>query len=187
MNPRDQLQQVLEETRAFCSGLSEEQMNWSAQPDSWSIAQCLEHLTITARTFSHAIDSGLRPSKDGPSSAAIPVPWWGKLFLKILEPPVLRMKVKAPAGLQPQPGREASVVLADFLEVHDGLQRNWPRWMQADLSRTKVDGPFPFPFPLGLVLHVIPTHIRRHLWQARQVAASAGFPRNTLSLLSAAK
>ena len=27
------------------------------------------------------------------------------------------------------------------------------------------------------VLNVIPAHMRRHLWQARKVAAAAGFPR----------
>ena len=32
-------------------------------------------------------------------------------------------------------------------------------------------------FPLGDVLHVITAHMRRHLWQARQVTAAAGFPR----------
>ena len=32
MNPREQLERVLEEARDFCSGLNEEQMNWSPAP-----------------------------------------------------------------------------------------------------------------------------------------------------------
>ncbi|MFN7992007.1 MAG: DinB family protein [Bryobacteraceae bacterium] len=179
MNPLEQLDRVLEETRDFCSGLSEEQMNWTSAEGSWSIAQCLDHLTITARNFGAAIDAGLKPAADQTAKPerAIPVPWWGRLFLKILEPPVLRLKVKAPAPFQPQPGRSTSLVLSEFLDAHENLRRNWSRWMQADLGRTKVAGPFPFPFPLGLVLHVIPAHMRRHLWQARQVTAAASFPR----------
>lgn len=188
MNPREQMERVLEEARDFCSGLNEEQMNWSPAPGAWSIAQCLDHLTITARKFAEAIDSGLKPVTAGVSQqeGAIPVPWWGRMFLKILEPPVLRMKVKAPAPFKPQPGRSGSVVLAEFLSAHESLRQNWSRWIQADLKRTKVAGPFPFPFPLGLVLNVIPAHMRRHLWQARQVASAAGFPRNARPVGTAA-
>lgn len=183
MDPQEQLDRVLEETRKLCAGLSEEQMNWSSAEGAWSIAQCLDHLTITTRNFSGAIDAGLKPAADRTSRRedAIPVPWWGRLFLKILEPPVLRLKVKAPAPFQPQPGRSASLVRSEFFDAHDSLRRNWSRWMEADLRRTKVAGPFPFPFPLGLVLHVIPAHMRRHLWQARQVTAAAGFPRTAAS------
>jgi len=157
-------------------------MNWSPAAGAWSIAQCLDHLAITARNFTGAIEAGLKPTagRSGPERE-IPVPWWGRLFLNILEPPVLRVKVKAPAPFQPQPGRSASLVLSEFLEAHETLRRNWSRWTQADLSRTRVAGPFPFPFPLGLVLHVIPAHMRRHLWQARQVTAAAGFPQTAAS------
>lgn len=180
MTTRENLEEVSSDFRRFCEGLTDAQMNWRPSAGAWCIAECLDHLTVSAAKFAPAIEVGIakapRPAKLG-GGAGLRPPWWGRLFLKILEPPVRRFKAKAPPDFAPRPARKGAVVLADFIEAHATLLRKWPDWMQADLRRTQVRGVFPVTFPLVLVLEVIPTHMRRHLWQARQVASAPGFPR----------
>lgn len=191
MTTNAQLENVMNQIRGLCDELTDAQMHWRPSTDAWSVAECVDHLTITARSFGTAIEAGLAKSPQrgdrGVDSTMQQPPWWGGLFLRILEPPVTRLKVKAPPNFQPRLARDAASVLADFVEAHEALLRKWPEWMQADLKRTQVRGPFPIPFPLILVMHIIPTHMRRHLWQARQVTNASGFPKPANAIQSPSK
>jgi hypothetical protein len=37
--------------RELVNGLSEAQLNWRPAPEKWSIAQCLDHLTVASSKF----------------------------------------------------------------------------------------------------------------------------------------
>ena len=176
MTLRAELEMVVDQVREFCQSLDDEQVNWSPEAGTWTAGQCIDHLTITARKFGAAIDESVANSqrKGWIQRGASPrPPLWGRLFLRIMDPPVGRFKVKASAPFLPDAGRPAAIVLSEFLDAHENLLRNWTRWLQADLVRTRVRGPFPIRFPLILVMHILPAHARRHLWQAQQLLRAA--------------
>jgi hypothetical protein len=190
MTPSAQVENVMSQIQKLCEGLTEAQMNWRPSPGAWSISECLDHLTVTATTFSKAIEAGVAKAPKAAkreADAALRPPWWGRMFLQILEPPVARFKVKAPPHFQPRAARDSMLVLAEFSKAHTELLQKWPKWAQIDMRRTKVRGVFPVPFPLILVMHVIPTHMRRHLWQARQVTSARGFPQSEAQALTRSK
>lgn len=45
-------------------GLSEDQLNYKSSPESWSIAECVEHLTISENAFSEMLKSTLEAAPD---------------------------------------------------------------------------------------------------------------------------
>ncbi|MGE0392539.1 MAG: DinB family protein, partial [Vicinamibacterales bacterium] len=44
---------------ALAEPLSDDQFNWQPAPDAWSVAQCLEHLNATARSYLPMLDVGI--------------------------------------------------------------------------------------------------------------------------------
>ena len=47
----DELDAAESDARALIAGLTEAHAGWRAQPGSWSVAQCLDHLGITNRAY----------------------------------------------------------------------------------------------------------------------------------------
>src|SRR6185369_17526323 len=53
-----------ETARTLTSGLTEAQLNWKPSADQWSIAQCLDHLTVTANEFEKYFQSALQRARE---------------------------------------------------------------------------------------------------------------------------
>jgi hypothetical protein len=184
--PNDpRIRQILEEIeavrldgRSVCDGLTRHQFNWRADPRRWSIGQCLEHLVLTARLYPTSIERMIaqsrarqqreRPYREGPFT---------RWFIRTMEPPpVIRVRTAAKvvprALLDPETvGREFEESLAEFARLArmaDGLS----------LVHAKMRSPFMplLQFTLGQTFAVNLAHVRRHLWQARQVRSAPGFP-----------
>lgn len=51
-------------------GLSEAQLNYKADPESWSIAECVEHLTISENGFGEMLKGAMSTTPDENMSAA---------------------------------------------------------------------------------------------------------------------
>jgi len=180
LDAKTQIEDVLAKFEGLTRPLSDAQFNWRPQSGVWSVGECLDHLTITARRFRAAIEEAVAHSRSrnlryvGPAS---PSPF-GRLFLKLLEPPVRLVKGKARRDFLPQLNRPASVVLSEFQTAHEDILRQLPEYLKWDQNRTRVTSPLPLKFSLGLMLQVIPAHSRRHLWQASEIIKMPGFPAN---------
>ena len=46
---RDEAARNSVEAEKMVAGLSDEQLSWIASPNTWSIAQCLDHLAVTSQ------------------------------------------------------------------------------------------------------------------------------------------
>lgn len=170
---RREIETVLREAEAWSAALIDEQMNWRPVPGEWSAAECLDHLTITCRRMMKAMDAGVDQLREknqlyaGPAQPGL----IGRCFLRILEPPVRKMKAKAPADFVPQPDRPAYVVRSEFAAAHQELIQRLTEFESWDQNVRIVVSPFQarIRYSLGLSLKIIPAHMRRHLWQAREV------------------
>src|SRR6266545_284985 len=71
----DQVEAIKLEGQAVTAGLSEAQFNWRPRKDSWSIAECLEHLNVGVTTalpaFDRAIAQGREQRKTAPGDGAV--------------------------------------------------------------------------------------------------------------------
>lgn len=162
---------ALEHARRLFEKLSPEETTQRPTPAEWSVGECLDHLTITAKAYRPIVDEAI--ARGTPQGIAEYQPAWiWRKFLGALEPPVKR-KFKAAAAFVPDNQRPAQEILNDFVQSHEGLIEALPKLEPLDLERIRITSPFAswMRYPLGLTFYIIPAHCRRHLWQADQVAA----------------
>lgn len=140
--------------------------------DSWSIAECIAHLTITTDAYiavirpaidrareRHLLDRG---TKFRIEISARMLAWW-------LEPPY-RFKSKTLATFVPEV-EEPARALPDFVDRQQKLKA---LVVQADglaLDRIRISSPFAsqMRYNVYAAFRLIAVHQRRHLWQAERV------------------
>lgn len=158
--------------------LSEQQGTWRAEPGSWSVAECLDHLATGHRVYlaamtppaERALAAGRR--RRGPALPGLVGGW----FVRSLEPPVKAMlKMRAPRKIRPRPSPPLGGALEQFLASHDEVVVFLQRYAAIDLAGIAFPNPFitGVRFSLATGLHVLAAHERRHLWQAWRVRRAA--------------
>ena len=159
-------------------GLSEELAAWRAEPGSWSVAECIEHLATANRVYLAAMrpaaEAALRSGRRRRRPALPGI--LGGWFVRSLEPPVRpRRKLRAPKVIRPQPAPPLHEAVARYLATHDDARAFMREYADIDLAGTHFPNPFirGLRWSLATGLHVLPAHERRHLWQAWNVRRAA--------------
>jgi hypothetical protein len=176
---RLQFEGLAAEADALVAPLTDEQFTWQPSPRSWSVAQCIDHLNVTARMYLPRLDEGIAEAirrglyGEGPFAHD----FVGKLFVRTMEPPP-RLKVKAPTAFQPAPLRSRSEIMAAFRAYQVQFVDRLRQASGLDLRRAKVVSPASawIKMSLNSGFALMAAHERRHLWQARQLIAARGFP-----------
>jgi DinB family protein len=169
------------DARAVTDGLTEALGTWRAEPLSWSVAECLDHLAVSNRVYlaamvppaADALASGRR--RQGPAMPGV----IGRWFARTLEPPVKpRFKMKAPRKIRPRQSPPLADAATAFLASQADVQRFLRTYANIDLAGVRFVNPFVagIRFSLATGLHVIASHERRHLWQAWNVRRAAEHP-----------
>jgi len=151
------------------AGLSEAQLRFQPQPESWSIADCVEHLAVAEDTLFAVIAKGaenpngipLDPAKDGRMAAAV----------------VDRSRrVSAPPGVRPS-GRFASVAEA-AAKFRDGRDRviAWARDCPLDLRQRFTIHPLFGEIDCYRCLLLLALHPARHAAQIEEIKQHPDFP-----------
>ena len=176
---RNQFEQLSAEADALTGALTDEQFTWRPGEDSWSIAECLDHLNATARVYLPALDEGIADAirrgvyGEGPFKYN----WVGRLSVRFSD---LRVRLKALDDLLPAPGRSRREILAAFRAYQVQYIDRLRQANGVDLARARVRMPSSswLRIPLGSGFAVMVSHSRRHLAQARRVTDSENFPSN---------
>ena len=176
---RQQFERLSAEADALVAPLSEEQLTWQPGPDVWSIAQCIEHLNVTARLYlpklDEAIADAIRRGRygEGPYSYN----WIGRFAVRSMEPPA-RLRLKTPQSFHPPPSRTRHEIMAAFRAYQVQFIDRLRQANGLDLAAAKVSSPVSawIRLPLGSAFALMAAHERRHLWQAKRVSTMADFP-----------
>ena len=159
-------------------GLTAALGEWRAEPGSWSVAQCLDHLATANRVYIAAMEpSAARALREGRRRRGPATPGLiGGWFVQYLEPPAKSsFKTKAPRAIRPRPTPTLNNAFTLFLESHERVRAFLRTYADIDLAGVRFPNPF-IPgvrFSLATGLHVIAAHDRRHLWQAWRVRRAA--------------
>jgi hypothetical protein len=176
----DQLDRLDAEAAALVGGLGAAQLAWRPDPAAWSIAENLEHLGAIGRWYFKHIDRALDDAEGRGlrSDAPARLSWFERSVVRLAEPPVRRLRIRAPRPFQPPEGFDPAAAPAAYRELHAALRPRLERAAGLDLKRARARTPLSRrPATLLGCLSLMLAHERRHLWQARQVAAHASFPR----------
>jgi hypothetical protein len=173
-NLEDQFAAAERDARSLVQGLSEQQGAWRAEPGSWSVAECLDHLATANRVYLQAMSgAAVRARASGRLRRGPAVPGFiGRWFVRTLEPPVQpRFKSQAPRAIRPRTAPPLADAFAAFMSSHQQVRAFLGAGADLDLTGVRFPNPFVrgVRFSLATGLHVIAAHERRHLWQAWRV------------------
>ena len=176
---RKQFEQLSADANALVAPLTDDQFNWHPAPGAWSIAQCIDHLNVTARMYLPMLDEGIADAirrglyAEGPFRYNL----INRIVARSMEPPYW-VRTKTPKAFQPPPNRPRHDVMAAF---HAYQVQYIDRLRQAnglDLARATAASPVLtwLRFQLGTAFAFTTAHERRHLWQARRITEHSEFP-----------
>ena len=177
---RRQFEQRAAEADALVAPLSDAQFAWQPAPDLWSVAQCIDHLNVSARLYLPMLDEGVADAIRSGLYSAGPYTynWVGRLLVHLFGP-ATRLRAKAPASFQPAPGRSRHEIMAAFRAYQVQYVDRLRQANGLDLARARVASPLArwLRMPLGSAFALMVAHERRHLAQARRLLDAQGFPR----------
>jgi DinB superfamily len=163
-------------TTAFTS-LTLQQLNWKPSPESWSIAQCAEHLIKTNELYMDRLEQVLDGNYQATFFEKVPVLknltaamlFWGMTTTK---------KLKAPTMFAPSSSEVSPSIINDFIAQHRKmkllLQRSIPLKAE-NFTFTSPASPI-MVFRLLDIFRISTLHSQRHLQQALRVKNNPYFP-----------
>ena len=167
-----QIEDCEQDAERLVADLDDESVNRPPPSGGWSIAQCLEHLTLMnefyLRGWQDAITDAARAQR-GPFRGLHPT-YFGRSFAKWMEPPA-RMKSKTIAAADPGSHFTRDAIVSRYKTSHD-VYRGLVRSAEAvDVNRIVRPNAIlkQVNMRLATVLLIVPAHDRRHLWQAANV------------------
>ncbi|MQA28924.1 MAG: hypothetical protein GEU82_03665 [Luteitalea sp.] len=176
----DQLLSITQDLPGVVADLTDEQFNWQRSPGSWSIAQCLDHLNLTAARFLPAMDAAIAEArrKEMLSPGPFSYPLLERWFVRSQEPPP-KIRARALKRFVPRASLSIGEVVPQFIDWQERIGDRLRRADGVDLQRAKHRSPVMalFTWRLGTIFALTLAHERRHLWQARQVRIDPRFPR----------
>jgi hypothetical protein len=174
------LQRCAEDARASFGHLSPAQLDWKPGPESWSLAQCLDHLIVTHSKYFPLFDrlaaGNARPSlleRVSPLSG-----YFGRFLIRSMDPANLK-KMKTAAKADPSSSDMGANIVERFItHQHELIGHLQKLPAGIDPLRTIVTSPL-----LGIVTYslddtftILVFHCLRLLIQARRVMEGADFP-----------
>jgi hypothetical protein len=167
-----------QDARTLVDGLSESRGTWQPRPGSWSVAECLDHLTTSNRVYLEAMSPPAERARAagrlrrGPAVPGVIGGW----FVRSLEPSATpRFKMRAPRKIQPRPSPPLDDARDQFFASHRDVQAFLQQYAAIDLAHVSFPNPFirGIRFSLATGLHALAAHERRHLQQAWRVRRAA--------------
>ncbi|HEY0609045.1 MAG TPA: DinB family protein [Chitinophaga sp.] len=155
------------------NGLSDAQMKFKPAPDRWSVADCLEHITVSEKGLFEMQQKTMKQPANPEKRKDIKVTD-DTLALRIAD---RSKKFKAPAELHPK-GTFATTAEATqaFTEQRDKII-DYVKNTNDDMRSHVADMPMGSPMDAYQILILIANHSVRHTKQLEEVKADPGFPK----------
>lgn len=152
--------------------LSEEELNWKPNVQTWSIARNIEHLIIINESYFLTLEALRKGTYKTPliGKLGFLTKLMGQTMLKAVQPD-RREKTKTFSMWEPTQGEEITGILNKFKEHQEDLKRQI-KWSKEQLKKGAV---LASPankyiiYPLHTAFKIIITHEKRHFEQAKGV------------------
>ena len=167
-----QMDQVTQEVKQLCTGLTHEQFNWKLTPDSWSIGQIVEHLCSINESYYPILDSVQDGSYKTPFMGRIGfmVNFFGNLILKSVAPDNHKRTKTLPLW-EPSKSDVPNDVLDRFVESQEKIKQYIQALREKAAEGLVINSPANtnVVYKLDTAFQIIVDHARRHLLQAQEV------------------
>ncbi len=152
--------------------LNSTQLNWKANPNNWSIGQCIEHIIISNEKYFPAFELVITGKhkmtfweRNNPLTS-----YTGKQMIKTLGPVVVK-KFQAPKLFLPSQSAIKLSIINDFVEHQNKLIKYFTVFSNSKFEKTIISSPVAALLSLKLqdVLSILTVHEERHLEQMKRV------------------
>lgn len=176
---KSQVDTLNEEASWRFAKLNKSQLNWKPDPESWSIAQCLDHLITTNRQYIPQIEAVIEGKKKMTFWERLP--WLPRLFGQMLirsVDPAQQKKVKTFEVFEPRESALPDTIVEDFCEHNLLLKSLMNRSDGVDHQQTIITSPAAFYITYSLhdAFTLMVLHEKRHVNQARRLLDRDNFP-----------
>ncbi|MGE5814290.1 MAG: DinB family protein [Acidobacteriota bacterium] len=147
-------------------GLSPAQLSFKMSPESWSISEVVEHLSIAEPQYWQQLQASMKqpPADKKPEATDAAILWYGIDRTR---------RQKTGEARVPHDKSNAQQSLASFRKLRAEM-RDYARTTQEDLrARMLIDG----NMDVYQWFLMISSHSQRHILQIREIKASAGYPK----------
>ncbi len=167
----DHLKKTNAELLKTVKGLSEEQLNYKMSEDSWSIANCVEHIAISETNIFGIVQMTLQNDPD--PSLRSEVKMSDDQILGLIESRTQKVKTRE----EFEPTGKFGDYKGSLAEFKTKRKENmkYVKSSEDDLRNRYFDFPFGKVDAYQVVLFMS-GHTKRHTDQIKEVMASAGFP-----------
>lgn len=168
----DHLSQTRDDLLSTLEGLSEEQLHYKSSPESWSVAECVEHIAISENNIMEMASGAVQVTADASKRAEV----------TITDDQLLGMitdrsnKVKTSEAFEPS-GKFGS--FEETLEAFKSKRQENIDYLQNtedDLRNHYADLPFGKVDAYQVILFMS-GHTERHTKQIEEIMADPGYPR----------
>lgn len=160
--------------------LSPEQLDWKLNDRTWSVGECLDHITNTTTAYMLNIENALQTARDKEMTYSKPLKagLFARWFIKTVGPNS-SMKLSAPGIFRPEAVERNESSVDAFLKMNDVLQQTIIEADNWNVNKPKLASPLTglIRFSIGEALWLQVAHTQRHLLQARRVTEHAEFPK----------
>jgi len=146
-------------------GLNETQENFRPSPDAWSIAEIVEHLSITEGRMFNLLNKMLAETETAGDGAGIKDSHFHPFSLDHLIERSRNEKIETPVAARPRGGVPLSDSLLKMRRTREELRALLPRLEAADLSSAAYPHPIFGPLDVYQWLAFVGLHEDRHLGQ----------------------
>lgn len=170
---RRELDDVLQRGHALVARLDDQTLQRRPSAESWSVAECLDHLSATAELYVRRFRRTLDAATVRSQQPREPLSMKGWLLVTFMEPPVRRLRLKLPTQkIAPLPMPSRDVLVQRFEEMHRQLAALLEESDGYDRLKLRVTTPASKHLKITLVdgFSLLTAHARRHLWQAERAA-----------------
>ena len=169
----DEFRAAGDRLRSLRSAVPEQWWTRRADPERWSVAECVAHLNLTASAYLPLLDDAIERARalGVPAARAYrrdPVGW---MLWRTMGPPV-RVKTKTIAEFVPTNVRSVAGLVQEFEQLQAEQMKRLEQADRLPLNEVRVVSPFSSKVKYNLYscFSILPRHEHRHLWQAEQVA-----------------
>jgi hypothetical protein len=168
----EQIQRATLEAKRLVAGRLADDLSGGLQTESWSAAECLDHLARTTRSFLPAISKAIAAAPQLMTERPLRTGTVAALLIRNLEPPY-RMRYKVLAQLAPQEKDFEAAWLA-FDESQSRLLESICSATGLAIDKVKVACPVYVHLTYNVygAFRMLAAHQRRHLWQIRRILAT---------------
>lgn len=168
----NELDKVTQDVELLFNNLTEAELNWKPQPDTWSIAQNLEHLIMVNETYYPVLTSLKNGTYKVPFMAKLGfmVSFLGKTVLNAVQPD-RKKKMKTFPIWEPSQSQVNSDIVLLFKNHQSQLQQRIKDAKELLKNDVVIASPANrnIVYKLEKAFDIIVTHEKRHLEQAKEI------------------